>query len=132
MGAWGFKTFDNDDAADWVFAFEEEGAGLVAATLTAALDETDDHLDASVCCEALAAAEMVAAAKTGDMTHLSEEAAAALKGKADGLASPENIELAREAVTRIKTDSELRDLWEEAEEFADWTGDVEGLAARLG
>lgn len=132
MGAWGLKSFDNDDAADWVYDFEEQGMPLIAQTLKAVLaEEVDDYLDASVCCEALAAAELIAAAKTGDHTHLSEEAEAAIKSKSDNIATPENLELARDAVKRIRTESELRDLWEEADEFKDWLADVAALESRL-
>ena len=133
MGAWGFKSFDNDDAADWVYAFEEQGEALIAETLKAATveEEDDDYLDASVCCEALAAAEMVAAVKTNDHTSLSDEAGAALKSKTDGVATPENVALALEAVKRIRSMSELRDLWEESEEFDNWQKDVEALEKRL-
>lgn len=132
MGAWGLKSFDNDDAADWVYDFEEQGVPLIAQTLKAALaEDEDDYLDASVCCEALAAAELVAAAKTGDHTHLSEEAEAALKSKPDNIATPEHLKLARDAVKRIRTESELRDLWEEADEFNDWLADVAALESRL-
>lgn len=132
MGAWGLKSFDNDDAADWVYDFEEQGMPLIAQTLKAVLaEEVDDYLDASVCCEALAAAELVAAVKTGDHTHLSEEAEAALKSKPDNIATPENLELARDAVKRIRIESELRDLWEEADEFDDWLADVAALESRL-
>lgn len=134
MGAWGFKSFDNDDAADWVYAFEEQGAVLITETLKAATaeEEDDDYLDASVCCEALAAAEVVAAVKTGDHSHLSEEAEAALKSKADGIATPEVVALALDAVKRVRAESELRDLWEESEDFEAWQKDVEALEKRLG
>lgn len=131
MGAWGLKSFDNDDAADWVYAFEEQGAKLIPETFAALEGEVDDYLDAALCSEALAAAEIVAAARSGNESRLSEEAAATLKNNPDDVASPENIAKARDAVGRIKEDSELRDLWEETDDFAGWLEDVEALEKLL-
>jgi hypothetical protein len=131
MGAWGLQSFENDDAADWVYAFEEQGTKLVAETFDALEIDGDDYLDAALCAEALAAAEIVAAAKTADDARLSEEAAAALKNNSTGVATPENITKALEAVQRIKEDSELRDLWEESDDFADWLKDLGTLQKLL-
>jgi hypothetical protein len=136
MGAWGLRSFDNDDAADWVLEFGEQGPGLIAETLNAALDdaEPDDenYPETPACCEALAAAEMVAAAKSGDHSHLSEPAAEALKKHDGAIATPENVVLAIEAAQRVKTRSELRLLWSETDELDDWVKDVDRLIAMLG
>lgn len=131
MGAWGLKSFENDDAADWVFAFEEEGVDLITSSLKAVVDDQEDYLDATLCCEALAAAELVAAARTGKMSRLSKEAAAALKKVPTGINTPEHVSLAQQAVARIKADSELKDLWEETDEMQDWLHDVGALEKLL-
>ena len=130
MGAWGLKSFDNDDAMDWVAEFEEAGAEAVKASLDAALNDNDE-LESPEACEALAAAEVVAAAKTGDPTNLAQDAASALARHASEIATPENIVLAKDAVERIKAKSELRDLWQETDEFDAWIKDVEALESRL-
>ena len=130
MGAWGLKSFDNDDAMDWVAELEEAGAEAVKASLDAALNDNDE-LESPEACEALAAAEVVAAAKTGDPTNLAQDAASALARHASEIATPENIVLAKDAVERIKAKSELRDLWQETDEFDAWIKDVEALESRL-
>ena len=58
MGAWGFGTFENDDAGDWLFDLEETNdLSLIEQTLTL----EDDYIEAPDGCNALAAAEIVAA-----------------------------------------------------------------------
>ncbi|MEM8977268.1 MAG: DUF4259 domain-containing protein [Pseudomonadota bacterium] len=130
MGAWGLKSFDNDDAMDWVAEFEEAGAEAIKTTLDAALNDIDE-LEAPEACEALAAAEIVAATKTGDQSNLSEHALTALAKYAGEVATPENLVLAKGAIGRIKSNSELRDLWQDTDEFDAWIKDVEALEARL-
>ncbi len=130
MGAWGLKSFDNDDAMDWVAEFDEAGAEVIKTTLDAALND-NEKLEAPEACEALAAAEIVAAAKTGDQSNLAEHAATALAKHASEVATPENLVLAKDAVGRVKSKSELRDLWQDTDEFDAWITDVEALEARL-
>ncbi len=131
MGAWGLKSFENDDAADWVYTFAEDGADAIKAALDAVLDDDEDEIEAPGACEALAAAELVAAAHTGDASRLSGEAETALQNHPDGIATPENMVLARDAVGLVKDKSELRDLWAESEDFDGWLKDVEALEALL-
>lgn len=130
MGAWGLKSFDNDDAMDWVAEFEEAGAEAVKSSLDAALND-NDALEAPEACEALAAAEIVAAAKTGDQSYLADGAASALARYGSDIATPENLVLAKDAVGRVKSQSELRELWQETDEFDAWIKDVEALESRL-
>lgn len=135
MGAWGLKSFENDDAADWVYALEEQGATLIAETLNAVLvdaDPDDDcHPEAAASCEALAAAELVIGAHRGDTTRLSEAAQAVLQKVTDGVATVENLTLARRAVERVRARSELRELWAETDDFEAWTRDVDQLIDAL-
>ena len=130
MGAWGSKSFENDDAMDWVAEFKEAGADAVRSSLEAALN-AGEELDEPEACEALAAAEIVAAVKTGDQSNIDEEAVTALTKFAEKIGTSEHIRLAKDAVARIKSKSELRDLWEETDEFGDWIKTVEALEARL-
>ncbi len=62
MGANGAKNFENDDASDWVYDLtESDGPELLTEAF--AIVEKLDFADAPDCCIALAAAEVVAAAK---------------------------------------------------------------------
>jgi hypothetical protein len=60
MGAWGAGTFENDAALDWMGDVRRGGVSVVREALLKAAN-ADERLDDSRCCEALAAAEIVAA-----------------------------------------------------------------------
>ena len=46
--------------------------------------------------------------------------------------SPDLIDLARRAVERVRINSELKDLWLEAEGLNEWSAALRGLEERLG
>ena len=62
MGAWGFGSFDNDDAADFLADATESGdLSLVRGALDNVLTSTE-YVEAPDASQAIAAAEIVAAA----------------------------------------------------------------------
>jgi len=130
MGAWGPGVFENDDAADWVWELEDDEDGsVIEAALAAVVDTPRGELaesgDAS---NAIAAAEIVAS--SGDqMTALPTEATEWIKRNAH-LVTDEVRDLARRAVTRVLTASELKELWEDAGDPA-WAETVSALRGRL-
>jgi Domain of unknown function (DUF4259) len=64
MGAWGHGSFENDDAADWVHEFELQGASaVVPAQESVSKIPEDEYLEAPEASVAIAAAEIVAAAR---------------------------------------------------------------------
>ena len=131
MGCWGYGSFDNDDACDWVYELEvAEDIGPVSEALALALEA--DYLDAFHACRGIAAAEVVAALMGNPAGNLPEEVKAWVVGKEPP--EPALIEKARRAVTRILEDSELRELWDEVqdEERMRWQQEVEDLLRRLG
>lgn len=127
MGAWGHRSFDNDDALDWLGDLEEQGPILVQDALEqiVALVAYDDS-----CSAALAAAELVAAAHGRGDDRLNETAAAWLRGNRAEVATIDR-KLAHRAVERIVTKSELRDLWSEGGDASEWESDVRELMHRL-
>jgi hypothetical protein len=132
MGAWGHGSFDNDDAADWVYAFEKDGRAAVAQALRNAADlSNEEYLEAPEASAAVAAAELVAAARDGDLSKLSEAARNAFVSHSRYLADEDLVELARRAVERIQRQSELKELWEESENSDDWAREMDHLATRL-
>ena len=52
-------------------------------------------------------------------------------GKIEGAPSSEMSELARRAVYKVRTNSELKDLWLEAEGLNEWSAAVRDLEGRL-
>ena len=132
MGAWGSGSFENDDASDWIADFcDDPDKDLIAGTLsTVAEMGADGYLEAPDCSVGLAAAEVVAALKGApnpDMPDEAKDCLSKLKLKVE----PSMVSLASRAVERIKTNSELKELWDESENPAEWYAAVGNLEARL-
>ena len=132
MGAWGAGSFENDDAADWLadFCGEPSGGRIANALSTVAEMGVGEYLEAPECSVGLAAAEVVAALKGLPHPDLPEQVRECVTGLKIG-AAPEMVSLASRAVERIKTDSELKELWDESEDPGEWYAAVGDLAARL-
>ncbi|MEL6870449.1 MAG: DUF4259 domain-containing protein [Pseudomonadota bacterium] len=129
MGAWGLGTFENDDALDWVYELEAStGSGVLNASL-AAVDGAD-YLEAPEACAALAAAEVVAALIGTPSQDLPEEVTGWLAANQQQ-PDAELITMAHRAVSRIKSSSELQELWEETDEYAAWQHAMDELSLRL-
>jgi hypothetical protein len=130
MGAWGEGSFENDDAADWVYELEQmEGMEGVAAVLEKAGE--GGYLESPDACIALAAAEAVAAALGEPSATLPPEVAAWAEGHRDSV-DRELAVLALTVVDRIGADSELKELWEETDDFEPWKTTLTDLRQRLG
>ena len=137
MGAWGHGLFDNDDAADWVWELEEaqDDRVLEEALQAVASRPPNAYVESSEAACALAAAEVVAAATTGSRDVLvaagpyAEGAIAWLDAHA-GAVRPGLVPLARRALRRARDDSELRELWDEADP-GPWLAEVDALERRL-
>jgi hypothetical protein len=130
MGAWGTGSFENDDARDWV----ADLGTLAPADLTKILVQAADdpaYLEAPTASIAVAAAEVVAAlngspavgapAAILDWTHKNRQAS-----------TPELKTLALRALDRVRRNSEVKDLWMEADGLNDWIAALKDLQARLG
>jgi len=131
MGAWGHRSFDNDDAADFGLELEARGWEAVQSALQAASTlAPDDYLEAPEASQALAAAEVVAAVKRGDLSRLPGDVQAAV-AEIGPLPDPSLVTQAQAAVERVVNQSELQELWAEVDEFDAWRADVEALASLL-
>lgn len=133
MGAWGHTAFENDQALDW-FSNELEhsadASALHSAVEPVASAPHDDHIDSDDACCALAAAEIVAAVRGCPMKDLhpmiAEWVAAHPIAIEDRL-----LAMATQAVQRVDSDSELRELWDEAGPEAPWAASNADLLRRL-
>ncbi|MBB3991463.1 DUF4259 domain-containing protein [Croceicoccus naphthovorans] len=128
MGAWGAGSFENDTALDW--ADEVESVGDVEAVFTG-LPEYDGKtdLEADDASRVIAAAEAVATMMGRVAEDVPEELQELLAG-----AEPSGplIEMARNAVSRVMSRSELLDLWAEDEEGSEAFGKaITALVDRL-
>lgn len=130
MGAWGTGSFENDDAADWLGNL----GTLTPGGLTQVLVQAADHpgyLEAPAAGVAVAAAEVVAAL-SGSPAGALPPTIGEWTSKNQRASSPELKALAIRALGRVRTNSELKDLWLEADGLNDWTAAVRDLQGRLG
>lgn len=135
MGAWGVDSFGNDDAADWAAGLDESrDLRLVEETLARAVVDDEEYLEAPTASEAVAAAEAVARLRGAGGERSSYSAS--VDRWVERVATPPSeamVQLALRALDRIVApNSELRELWEESDAFADWTAAIRELRGRLG
>lgn len=136
MGTWATDAFGNDYAMDWAQDLHEyKTLELVETTLDNVIDSQEAELEAPFAAEALAALEVIARllgqpdeGEVDPATAEVDEWVAACKKKV----TPPLLEKARLAFERITAESsELRQLWQDSEHFADWQADVAALRARV-
>ena len=128
MGAWGEKPFENDSALDWLGDLEEV-EDLRETLTTVAAD--DDYLEVDDGSAAIAAAEIVAAARDGKVDRLAKDASKWLEKHGTQIADADRA-LAVRAVQRVLgSKSELAELWDDNGPDNSWRRDVAGLVARL-
>ena len=129
MAAWGSGNFENDDAQDWLNQLSSLGGDDLRPLLARAADN-DDYLEAPESSVAVVAAEVVAA-----LNRVPAEAAPRQildwVNQTKGESSSELTALALRAVQRVRTNSELKDLWLEAEGLNEWSAALRDLEKRL-
>ena|SRR5438128_154006 len=149
MGAWGAGSFQNDWALDWLAGLRESrDASLVRAALSRVVEHGGtkcsppsilerlrgrrrhtDWLTARIASKALAAAEIVAAWLGHPPADLPDGTTAWLQQHSSSF-QPDLLALARQAISIVKTNSELKDLWEEGDPTK-WRKVVQDLEQRL-
>lgn len=134
MGTWSHEPFGNDTANDWAYDLEEhKDFSLVDQALQRVIDIGGNYLDADVAAEAIAAAEVIAKALgRGTQLDVYTEKVDAWLGSVVSKPKSELIAKGHAALTRILgPDSELRELWEESDEFGLWQNAVKSLRSIL-
>ncbi|CAG7652752.1 hypothetical protein PAESOLCIP111_06618 [Paenibacillus solanacearum] len=134
MGAWGHGFFENDDVLDWkAELLETSGTDVIEEVLNEVL--LQEYVEGDIAAQALGAAEIIAAlnGKAGKEileknSYVSDlvEWIRSNEGKGKNLKG-----IAVKAVKKIRTESELRELWEETDEYKAWTEIVKDLENRL-
>ena len=129
MGAWSHTSFGNDDASDFIDEVETDGQSAVVNAFEVIEHlKTDEYLEAPDACVALAAAELVAAAGGKPPSDFPPPAAALLpKLTADAALR----DRATTAVRRLLDYSELKELWQETNDFGAWKASLADLLERL-
>jgi hypothetical protein len=134
MGAWSTLPFGNDDAAEWAYNLEDaDDLGPVEEALARVLATGSEYLESPEANEALAAIEILAClgGNPGD-TETYTEAADAWVGRTTVTPPSELVDQAQVVIDRIVGDnSELRELWEDSDEYEQWLATVADLRARV-
>ena len=125
MGAWGIGNFENDDAGDWIYDLEKSKDKSILHKALNSILENSEYIESPECCEALAAAEVIYSGLSSDHSGVSEEVIKWLNKKPGLFKKPVTFEASDaiksiEAINKILNSSELKELWEEADEFEDW------------
>jgi hypothetical protein len=128
MPGWGTGSFENEEAQNFLSRLNSVGAGDLKQMLVDASDR--DYLDVAESSVTVAVAEIVATAR-GNPPQAVPSQIAEWVGKIEGAPSSEMSELARRAVYKVRTNSELKDLWLEAEGLNEWSAAVRDLEGRL-
>lgn len=133
MGAWGLGSFENDDAADFLIDITDSGdLSLVREALDNVLTSTE-YVEAPDACVAIVAAEVVAAS-LGRPTSaaLEEERLSQWVARLRPGIEPALAERARQALALILApNSELLELWDEADQLTEWKASVNELMQQL-
>jgi hypothetical protein len=131
-GAWGYGSFDNDDALDLLDNLDSRSGLDLITTVLRATDPNAKYLAAPQCSQALAAAEIVAAAH-GKASKTLPAAAMHWVRRVKPTVTPELLAAARSAVDlcRDSDDSELRALWLESRQSSAWLAETASLKSRL-
>jgi len=133
VAGWGTGSFENEDAQSFLGRLKTLGVADLQQILSRAADDAD-YLEAPASSVAVAAAEVIAALKGAPTGVLPREIAAwtsAAQAQSSPAAIPELAGLAIRAVDRVRTNSELKDLWLEADGLNEWSASLRDLTARL-
>lgn len=130
MGAWSHEPFGNDDALDWVYQLENvKDESVLARVFNRAIENQDDYLEADDGFVIVAAAEVVAKllGKGTQQDGYTEQVDAWVKS-VDFQPSADLLAKAQTALDLVLgEESELNELWAEAEDRDNWRSSVEAL-----
>jgi hypothetical protein len=134
MPGWGTGSFENEDAQSFLGRLQSLGIDDLKAILSRAADG-EDYLEAPESGTAVAAAEvvaaLVAAAKDETASSATPRQIFDWIRKTKYGVPPDLAELACRAVERVRTNSELKDLWLEAEGLNEWSAVLRDLEGKL-
>jgi hypothetical protein len=130
MGAWDVGNFDNDDASSWLGKLADMTAVWQALMAATTLAERGVRIETRASCQALAAAEVVAAC-CGFAPRDAPKRVVAFANTQR--CDPKLLHVAQAAVRAVVSGSSLKELWEEVDdsEKEAWHAIVQDLLDRL-
>lgn len=137
MGIWGYKPFENDDAADWLTDFSEDPRlKMIESTFSKVL-KTKGYLAVTEGSRALAAAAVLSGLCKQTKSMISEDVSEKLRmqiANLDRKKINELISRAKKALKRVGTDSkksELLNMMKDGKLESKWKNSLLGIAANL-
>jgi hypothetical protein len=128
VGAWGTGSFENDDAVGWVAGLDSVTPEELMRILVRAADDPE-YLEAGPARIAVAAGEVVAALNGSAADGVP---AGIVKWAGKQVGSPELTAVAGRALDRVRRNSEVKDLWMEADGLNEWVEAMKELQGRVG
>jgi hypothetical protein len=128
VGAWGTGSFENDDAVGWVAGLDAITPEELMRILARAADDPE-YLEAPAARVAVAAGEVVAALN-GSVAGSAPAKVGEWAGRHAG--TPELKAVAARALERVRRNSEVKDLWMEADGLNEWVAVIKELQGRVG
>ena len=134
MGTWAVDSFGNDDACDWTYELEKvNDLSPVEDALNAVINTGEEGVESSEAAEAIAAIEVIARLQGnwGNRSAYSE--------RVDDWVETNKIQPSTSLVQKahvvieriLAEDSELKELWQESEEYEAWLDSVADLKNRI-
>ena len=123
-------NIENDDALDWAAELEDSRGATMLKEAFGRVEKTQ-YPESPDCCIALAAAEIVAAAKGNACADLPAGLGNWLQEQPN-LDSIQSLEKAAiRILNKIRKDSELKESWQESEDWRLWNQVLDSLQKRL-
>ena len=129
MSRWGVGSFENDDAVGWLAKLGPITRDDLTKVFLHAADNPG-YLEAPDASVAVAAAEVIAALNGSPAAEVPPEIVEWTKANREA-STPDLKALAIRALERVRRNSELKDLWLEADGLNDWTVAIHDLQTRL-
>ena len=136
MGTWSHEPFGNDIASDWAYEFEEnDGYEVIEDAFDQIIDmATEEFIDADIGCIAHAAAEVLAKSFTDGVAE-NEYYPEPVEKWLQHNQNKHNYELIPKALLAlnllISENSELDELWQDSDDYEDWTKNIAELKETL-
>ena len=130
MGTWSHEPFGNDTANDWAYELDDTtDFSVIDATLQTALDEGQEDLDADLAMEAIAAIEVLAKSLGhGTQTDVYTDKVDEWVDRISLKPSADLLQKAEQVLALVASDhSELKELWQESEEYELWANNLQQL-----
>ena len=133
MGTWDYNNFNNDDAAGFIFEVIDLGLEKVIEIISVvAKTKESDYLEAPMGSAALVVIEIMAAIIGKQSKDFPEALEEWLKHNKDTSIDENIILISQKAIDRIMgNQSEIKELWQESDDYVKWCGAIEDLRIRI-